>query len=98
ELVALLIDDSSDAYLVLDDSVQNKRFSKFIELVKLQHSGAEHRLVRGINIVNLIHTNGKDGGYFPIDFRIYDNKCDGKTKHDHFREMLIRAIVDKRIK
>jgi hypothetical protein len=98
ELVAPLIDDGPDSYLVLDDSVQNKQYSKYIELVKLQYSGAEHGLVRGIDIVNLIHTTGKDGGYFPIDFRIYDVESDGKTKHDHFREMLIRAVSDKRIK
>ena len=98
EMVAPLISDGSDSYLVLDDSVQNKQYSKHIELVKLQYSGAEHGLVRGIDIVNLIHTNGKDGGYYPIDYRIYDNECDGKSKHDHFREMLIAAIGDKRIK
>jgi len=97
-LVASLIDDSEEAYLVLDDSVQNKQYSKHIELVKLQYSGAEHGLVRGIDIVNLIHTNGKDGGYYPIDFRIFDNLSDGKSKHDHFREMLVRAVSDKRIK
>lgn len=97
-LVGPLIDDSEDSYLVLDDSVQNKRYSKHIELVKLQYSGAEHGLVRGIDIVNLIHTNGKDGGYYPIDFRIFDYDSDGKTKHDHFQQMLIRAVTDKRIK
>lgn len=98
ELVGPLIDDGPDSYLVLDDSVQNKQYSKHIELVKLQYSGAEHGLVRGIDIVNLIHTNGKEGGYFPIDYRIYDNDSDGKTKHDHFREMLIAAVTDKLIK
>lgn len=97
ELVAPLIDDSPEAYLVLDDSVQNKQYSKHIELVKLQYSGAEHGLVRGIDIVNLLHTNGKEGGYYPIDYRIHDVDSDGKTKHDHFREMLIRAVSDKRI-
>jgi hypothetical protein len=94
ELVAPLIDDGPDSYLILDDSVQNKQYSKHIELVKLQYSGAEHGLVRGIDIVNLIHTNGKDGGYFPVDYRIYDNDSDGKTKHDHFREMLIAAVAE----
>jgi hypothetical protein len=98
ELVAPLIDDGEDSYLVLDDSVQNKQYSKHIELVRLQYSGAEHGLVRGIDIVNLIHTNGKEGGYYPIDYRIYDPDSDGKTKNDHFREMIIRAISDKQIK
>jgi hypothetical protein len=98
ELVAPLIDDGEDSYLVLDDSVQNKQYSKYIELVRLQYSGAEHGLVRGIDIVNLVHTNGKEGGYYPIDYRIYDPDSDGKTENDHFREMVIRAIHDKLIK
>jgi putative transposase len=27
----------------------------------------------------------------PVDFRIYDIKSDGKTKNDHFQDMLRRA-------
>ena len=30
------LDDSPDAYLILDDSVQDKRYSRSIEMVKLQ--------------------------------------------------------------
>ena len=82
----------------MDDSVRNKRYSKRIELVKPRCSGAGHGLVRGIDIVSLIHTNGRDGGCFPIDFRIFDNPGDGKSKHGRFREMLTRAVSDKRIK
>ena len=41
ELVAEQIDDSPEAYLILDDSVQDKRYSRSIEMVKLQYSGAE---------------------------------------------------------
>lgn len=52
ELVDELILDRPDAFLIVDDSVQDKRYSRFIELVKLQYSGAEHGLVRGIGIVN----------------------------------------------
>jgi len=97
ELVAPLLNDSTEAFLVLDDSVQDKRHSEKIELVKLQYSGAEHGLVRGIGVVNLLHTDAQ-GDYYPIDYRIFDPDNDGKTKNDHFREMLIRAISDKRIK
>lgn len=42
ELVGELILDSPDAFLIVDNSVQDKRCSRFIELVKLQYSGAEH--------------------------------------------------------
>lgn len=98
ELVAPLLNNDVDGYLVVDDSVQNKQYSKVIEMVKLQYSGAEHGLVRGINVVNLMHSGGADGDYLPIDYRIYDDKSDGKTKNDHFREMLIRAVTDKQIR
>lgn len=96
-VVAPLIQDGPDAYLLIDDSVQDKRYARKIELVYRQYSGAEHGVVEGIGVVNLVHTNGLDHGFFPIDYRIYDPNGDGKTKQDHFREMLIRAVADKGI-
>jgi hypothetical protein len=98
ELVESLITDSPDALLLVDDSVQDKRYSRFIDLVKRQYSGAEHGLVRGIGIVNLVHSTGQDGDFWPIDFRLYAPDADGKTKNDHFREMLLRAVADKLIR
>src|SRR5262245_13704157 len=53
ELVEGLLNNSPEAYLIIDDSVQNKQYSKHIGLVQNQYSGAEHDLVRGIGIVNL---------------------------------------------
>ena len=70
ELVARLIQDNPEAFLLVDDSVQDKRYSQFIELVKLQYSGAEHGLVRGIGIVNLVHSAGDKQDFYPIDYRI----------------------------
>lgn len=98
ELVHGLIADSLDAFLIVDDSVQDKRYSRFVELVRLQYSGAEHGLVRGIGVVNLVHSSGQPGDFFPVDYRIYDPDADGKTKNDHFREMLLHAVADKLIK
>lgn len=95
ELVAPLIADGPDAFLILDDSVQDKRYSRFIELVKRQYSGAAHGLVRGIGVVNLVHSTGAAGDFWPLDFRIYAPDADGKTKNEHFREMLVRAVADK---
>src|SRR6266545_2308377 len=97
ELVSGLIQDSPEAFLLIDDSVQDKRYSRFIELVRLQYSGAEHGLVRGIGVVNLVHSSGIKGDFYPMDYRIYDPDTDGKTKNDHFREMLERAVTDKHI-
>lgn len=96
ELSKGLIENTDDGFLIADDSVQNKQYSKEIDLVKLQYSGAEHGLVRGIGIVNLVHSNGEE--YHPIDFRIYAPDQDGKTKNDHFQDMLIAAKKDKNIK
>jgi SRSO17 transposase len=96
ELVAPLLKDSEAAYLIVDDSVQNKEYSHKIELVKKQYSGAEHGLVRGIGVVNLLHSDGST--FYPIDYRIYAPEADGKTKNDHFREMVLNALNDKGIR
>lgn len=95
ELAEPLINNSSESYLILDDSVQDKNYSKKIEMVKLQYSGNTHSLIKGIGIVNLVHAHQKD--YHPLDFRVYDPSADGKTKNDHFQEMLRQAFEEKGI-
>jgi len=96
ELVDRLIQDSPEAFLLVDDSVQDKRYSQFIELVKLQYSDAEHGLVRGIGIVNLVHSTGDQQDFYPIDYRIYAPDQDGKTKNEHFSETVINAVYAKK--
>ena len=96
DLVQPLLKDSEAAYLLVDDSVQNKQYSHKMELVKKQYSGATHGLVRGIGVVNLVHSDGAD--FYPIDYRVYAPEADGKTKNDHFREMVRNAKSDKQIK
>ncbi len=95
ELAKPLINNSNGAYLIIDDSVQNKSCSQKIEMVKRQYSGNAHGIVKGIGIVNLVHAFGDD--YHPIDYRVYAPDADGKTKNDHFREMLRLAFEEKRI-
>jgi DDE superfamily endonuclease len=97
ELVDGLIHDGPETFLIVDDSVQDKRYSQKIELVKHQWSGAEHGLVRGIGVVNLVHTTGLPEDFFPIDYRLYAPDSDGKTKNEHFRDMFVRAVADKGI-
>lgn len=94
----VLKQDDSKSYLICDDSVQDKRYSRFKELVKKQYSGNEHRTVKCIGLVNLIHSSGKDGDFYLIDYRIYSPDSDCKTKNDHFQEMFLRAITDKGLK
>lgn len=96
EQVSPLLNDGPEEYLIVDDSVQAKKHARKMDLVKRQYSGNEGGLVQGIGVVNLVHTDGED--YYPIDFRIYAKEMDGKTKNDHFREMLLNARHDKGIK
>jgi hypothetical protein len=100
EVVQPLLQDGPHCCLIVDDSVQDKRYSKQIQMVKLQYSGAAGGLVRGIGVINLVHTSGQQGDFFPVDFRLYHPdgpNGDGKTKNEHFRDMLLRAKSDKRL-
>lgn len=93
EQVKPLLKDSMKACLIVDDSVQAKKHARKMELVKRQYSGNEGGVVAGIGVVNLVHTDGED--YYPIDFRIYAKEMDGKTKNDHFQEMILNAKQNK---
>jgi len=98
KLVKDRIKDSKDAFLIVDDSVHDKRYARFIELVRAQYSGTEHRVVRGIGVVSLVHSAGKDEeDFYPIDYRIYAPEVDSKTKNDHFHEMFVNAGAQKEI-
>jgi SRSO17 transposase len=73
-----LLNNSEESCLIIDDSVQNKQYSKAIELVKRQYSGAVGDLVRGIGVVNLLHTDGQE--HYPIDYRTLPVKLMEKQK------------------
>lgn len=72
--------------LVLDDTTLDKPYSKRIALVTNHWSGKHHRVVRGINLITLLWTDGEK--LVPTDCRIYDKPFGGKTKNEHFRDML----------
>jgi hypothetical protein len=97
KLVKDRIEDNKEACLIVDDSVQDKRYSRFIELVRAQYSGNEHRVIKGIGVVNLVHSGGKEEDFYPIDYRVYAPDVDGKTKNDHFQEMFVNAVDQKQI-
>ena len=90
--------DVETACILVDDSGQAKRYSYFIELVKKQYSGNEHGTVKGIDLVNFIHSVGNDGEFWPIDYRIYHPDTDEKLKNDHFQEMFARLVTHKQLK
>lgn len=72
--------------LVLDDTTLDKPYSKKIPLVTHHWSGKHHRVVKGINLITLLWTDGKK--LAPTDYRIYDKPFGGKTKNEHFSDML----------
>jgi putative transposase len=76
-------------FLIIDDTILDKPYAKNMSLVYHQWSGKHHQLVNGINICTLLWTDSN--AIIPVDFRIYDIDVDGKTKNDHFREMLYQA-------
>jgi hypothetical protein len=75
--------------LILDDSTLDKPYSKKIALVTDHWSGKHHRVVMGINLITLLWTDGEK--LVPTDHRIYDKPFGGKTKNEHFSDMLYAA-------
>ena len=90
-LVLPLLNDSPEAFLFVDDSVQDKRYSRFIEVAKRQYSGAAQGVVTGICLVNLVHSSGQAGDFLPLDYRLYAPDDDQRTKNDHFLPCLTRS-------
>jgi putative transposase len=76
-------------FLVFDDTVLDKPYSKRMDLVYRQWSGKYHQIVNGINLETVVWTC--NDAIIPVDFRIYDINTDGKTKNDHFLDMLNKA-------
>ena len=75
---------------VLDDSTLEKPFSKFNALVYQHWSGKQKAVVSGINLITLLWTDGVR--CVPVDYRLFDKDRDGRTKNDHFSEMLMTAF------
>ena len=73
--------------IIADETILNKSRSEKIKLVRWQYSGTEHNIVRGIGMLNFLWVDEKEE-ICPMDLRIYEPKEDGKTKNDHFRELL----------
>ena len=66
QLVKGRIEDGPNVVLIVDDSVHDKRYSRFISLVRAQYSGTEHGVVREIGVVSLVHSGGKEGAFYSI--------------------------------
>lgn len=82
-------------FLVFDDTVIDKNYSRHIELVRRQYSGNAHGVIKGIGVVTCVYVNLQVDQFWIIDYRIYDPAGDGKTKLDHMRDMLLNCAYQK---
>lgn len=78
--------------LSVDDTVIEKLYSNpfSAELVSYFWSGKYHQTIKGINLISLYYSDIY-GNSVPVNYRI-DDKKEGKTKNDYFREMLIEVL------
>jgi hypothetical protein len=97
EQTRALIESTEDGFVVFDDSVIDKNYSRGIESVRSQYSGNAHGIIRGIGMVNCIYVNPTTKQFWVIDYRIFDPERDGKTKMDHVRDMLNNIRYHKQL-
>jgi hypothetical protein len=71
--------------LAVDDAVLDKPFARHMGLVGYHWSGRHKRVVRGIDLVTLLWTDGD--ALWPCDYRTV-NPAEPATKNDLFRELL----------
>jgi len=81
--------DMGKGLLVLDDTTLDKPDARKMDRVTDPWSGQHPRVVKGIALWTLLWTEGK--ALIPCDFRVYDKPQGGKTKNEHFQEMLRKA-------
>jgi hypothetical protein len=84
-------------YLVFDDTVLDKRYSRTIDLVRRQYSGNAHGVIKGIGVVTCVYVNPEIDRFWIIDYRIYDPDGDGKSKLDHVADMLSHTVYQKQL-
>ena len=78
-----------EGVLILNDTTLDKPYAEKIEVVTYHWSGKHHRVVRGINLITLLWTEGE--AHIPLDFRVYARHLDGLTKNDHARNLWAEA-------
>jgi len=77
--------------LILDDSTLDKPYAQNIGPVTKHRSGKHHSAVKGIDIITMLWSDGDTR--IPCDYRIYNKIQDGRTKNDHFCDMLLKAKI-----
>ena len=92
-----LLHDSPEAFLLVDDSGQDKKYSRFIEVAKRWYPGNARGMVTGIGLVNLVHSSGQAGDFLPLDYRVYAPEDYQFTKNDHFLAMFDHVVAEGQV-
>lgn len=71
---------------MLDYTTLDKPYAKKMALVTHHWSGKYQAVVRGINLLTLLWTDGER--YLPCDYRLYEKASDGLSKNDHFHTIV----------
>ena len=88
---------SEQAYILFDDVVLDKRYSREARLVRRQWSGNEKRVIYGIGIVTCVYVNPETEKFWVIDYRVYDPEGDDLNKLTHLSEMLDTVLYSKKL-
>jgi hypothetical protein len=88
---------SEQGYVLFDDVVLDKRYSKKARLVRRQWSGNEKRVIYGIGVVRCVYVNPETDQFWVIDFRVYDPQGDDQSKIEHMLEMLDNVLYCKKL-
>ena len=91
------VEVSANGYVVFDDTTLDKSHSREIELCGRHWSGNKKAVITGISVVTCVYVNPETGGWWVIDYRIYQPAYDGKTKLQHMEEMLRHTIEHKQL-
>jgi putative transposase len=79
----------TEGCLIVDDTTLDKPYAEKMDYVTYHWSGKHHRVVKGINLITTLWTDGS--ALIPCDFRLYNAQKDKLTKNDHFHDMLLVA-------
>ena len=60
-----LLRDAPEAFLLVDDSVRDKRYIRFIDVAKRPYPDNAPGMVTGIRLVNLVQGSGKRAIFCP---------------------------------
>ncbi len=95
EIIKNEVSPTKHGFLVFDDTVIGKNYSRQIELARNQYSGNTHGIIKGIGVVTCVYINPKIDQFWIVDYRIYDPAGDGKTKLEHMQDMLLNCVYQK---